>query len=99
MFMFCYVYVLLRYVLACLCFDVFMHCYIYVCHVNALLCLEGNYNRLYANMPGYVMFCYIVFCLLCFSVIFHVLSCIVSVMLVLCLFHFKEFQTVISRFS
>ena len=37
-------------------------------YVAVLLCLEGIDNMLYANMPGYVMFCYIVFaCFACLS--------------------------------
>ena len=42
MFMFCYVYVVLYYVLSCLCFDVFMCCHLYVLvcfRVLFLLCL------------------------------------------------------------
>ena len=64
-FMFCHVCVLM-----CLCIVILMFCY-----VNVLLCLEWIYNRLYANMPGYVMFCYIMFWLLCFSDTFVFMYC------------------------
>jgi len=44
-------------------------------YVAVLLYLEGIDNMLYANMPGYVMFCYIVFACFAFLLSFVFMYC------------------------